>query len=274
MKIAVMSDIHGNNMALDAVMSDIKKEQVDKILILGDMISDFPQATKAVMDTVKDFNAFVIRGNREEYMLEYSNGEHGSEWEKYRQLEANLKTYRLLSEDDIDYFRFLPKQIALWYSEIFSLRMVHGSPFSQVDSLYEDDEEQLVRSLDEINEKILLCGHTHCQMVKHIGGKTVLNPGAVGINFTKKCEAQYAIIEEKDGKILFELKSVPYDFEAFKRTCDMKSVWVRLCLKSMEDGATYNIMFLNEAKERCNTWPIPNDVFDCLVGEWEEKGII
>ena len=119
-----------------------------------------------------------------------------------------------------------------------------------------------------------MCGHTHRQILKHFGNKTILNPGSVGLNFIKENSAQYAIIEQKNDEIIYHMKKVPYDYEAFKRTCDTNNFWVRLCLRSMEDGNNYNMRFLDEAEKRYHTWLIPNDSFDELANEWIDKGIV
>ena len=96
MKFAVLSDIHGNNFALTAVIADTQKENVNDILFLGDLITDFAQGTRAVLDTVQNLDAHVIKGNREGYMIGNSNGDYGNSWIEHKQFSTNLSTYRLL----------------------------------------------------------------------------------------------------------------------------------------------------------------------------------
>ena len=69
MKVAVLTDIHGNFIALDAVVNDIKKHNVDQTIVLGDLISDFPDQTNNVLDLIKQFSDHVIKGNREHYII-------------------------------------------------------------------------------------------------------------------------------------------------------------------------------------------------------------
>ena len=152
--------------------------------------------------------------------------------------------------------------------------MVHGSPFAESESLFEEQTALISRALKSIPERILLCGHTHLQMVKQIGEKTIINPGSVGNNYIKESSAQYAIIDQNNDDLSFVMKKVPYDLESFKRTCDMNNIWVMLCIKSIEDGINYTMMFLDEAARRWNLWPIPNKYYNALADEWTKKGVV
>ncbi|MCL2884206.1 MAG: metallophosphatase family protein [Oscillospiraceae bacterium] len=276
MKIAVLSDIHGNNMALDAVIADIQQQNADHIFILGDMISDFAQATKEILHAVRRLSAYVIRGNREGYMLANADGAFGDEWRRFDQFSTNLQTYRQLDADDFAYLRALPKQMAFSF-ERFSVRTVHGSPFSESDAIMDGADDLIARSAAAIAEDILLCGHTHRPLIRRIGDKTVVNVGSVGLNFSQNRCAQYTVIEQNGNDIRLDMRNVPYDFHAFQKTCDTSSIWVRLCLKTMEaglkNGVDYNVAFLEAAHARCGIWPIPNAVWRQLAEEWIEKGI-
>ena len=213
---------------------------------------------------------FVIQGNREGYLLGQKNSEFGDSWHTYHQFSTNLKTYQALSDDDMEYIKKLPQQMSVPIDDNFSIRMVHGSPFSAFDTILEGKDELITRSLDFIHENILLCGHTHRTLMKRAHGKTLINPGSVGLNFDKDSSAQYAFIVYENGTIKVEMKKVSYDFQAFKNTCDLSDFWVLLCIKSIENGANYNLQFLEEAQAICGCFPIPNDVWDNLVKSWRE----
>jgi len=274
MKLAVLSDIHGNEHALDAVLNDIARQKADKVLVLGDSITDFAQATRAVLNKVRQHADYVIRGNREGYMLKWHAGEYGDLYRTHKQFSCHLKAYEMLTESDLAYIAALPKQISLVFDDAFSLRMVHGSPFSESDVIREEASELLARSAAATAESILLCGHTHKPMVKEINGKTIINVGSVGLNFDKSFSAQYTLITYESGLVHIDMRKVPYDFEAFKRTCDLSDTWVRVCLKCIEDGGSYGMRFLKEAADLCGTFPIPNDAWDAMADAWIEKGML
>jgi putative phosphoesterase len=267
-EIAVLSDIHGNQLALEAVLNDIDKHKIRQIIFLGDLITDLPQETNNVLNTIRAVGTYIIQGNREYSLM------NKKEQFEYNQFLTTYLTFNQISDDNFEFITSLPEQISLIYDNIFSLRCIHATPFSLFDHIHENDNKVIVNSLNSINEKILLCGHTHRQWYKNINGKIILNPGSVGINFSGDQSAQYALLKYEHGKISCELKKIKYDFNAFKSMCDLSIPWVRLCVRGMEDGSEYTLRFLDEAKIRCNEWPIPNDVWDDLFKEWCEKKII
>ena len=72
MKVAVLADIHGNLFALEAVLNDIKAHNVDQTIILGDLITDFPDFTNNVLDLAKQCTMHIIKGNREIYVANFN----------------------------------------------------------------------------------------------------------------------------------------------------------------------------------------------------------
>jgi predicted phosphodiesterase len=273
-KIAVLSDIHGNLPALDAALSQIDDMGISNIIILGDLISDFYQYTHETIRLVRSSTAYVIRGNREGYMIHRSEHPEDTTWEQYRHFSENLRTYRELTAEDMTYIKQLPHAVSLDFGDGFSLRGVHGSPFSEFDLLYPDKQSLISRSLDAISEKILLCGHTHKAFNARTGSKIIVNPGSIGYNFEQKDSAEYAVITYCDHEISIQHKMAKYDYAAFKKSCDQDNPWVRLNLKSMEDGINYNLRFITEAKKRWGVFPIPNEQFETLYQEWCAAGVV
>jgi putative phosphoesterase len=269
MKIAIVSDIHGNKIALEAVLRDIEVEKADHTIILGDIITDFPQNTKETVNIVKSITNFVIKGNRE--IIINNNMEDGK---SKKQFLSTYLTYNELSSNDLNYINSLPEQLSLIFNEKLSLRCVHGSPFSAFEHIIENNDTKNLKILNTINEKILLCGHTHKQWFCNLDKKIIINPGSVGINFSGNRSAQYALIEDKNGNLEIELKNIMYDFDLFKSSCDLSIPWIRLCIRGMEKGKEYTIQFLEEAKMRHGVWPIPNELWDNLFEEWCRKGIL
>ena len=128
--------------------------------------------------------------------------------------------------------------------------------------------------MSSINEQILLCGHTHTPLLRHEGGKTLLNPGSVGNNFGGDFCAEYAVLTLTEGGAEAEFCRVPYDFEAFKRTCDLTNPWVNVCVKSTEDGINYNVNFIKRIKELSGEWPVPDEVWNGAFEEFLKDGNI
>jgi hypothetical protein len=80
--------------------------------------------------------------------------------------------------------------------------------------------------------------------------------------------AQYGIINIENDNIKIELRNTEYNFDLFKKSCDLNIPWLRLCIAGMEDGTVYTERFLEEARNRYNVWPIPDNLWFELFNEW------
>lgn len=268
MKIAIMSDIHGNHVAFDAVINDIENVKVDHALILGDMITDFPQETKYILETVKNINAYVIRGNREQYIIDNHHGKYGNDWNNFEHYSSLLSTWQQLDKNDIKYLESLPLQMSLEFENNISIRLVHGSPFSQTQGLRKSKPELLRKSANAISESILLCGHAHAPLDEKINNKRIVNVGSVGLNFDGESHAQYTVIEFNKNSFNIEMKTVKYDLAKFKKSCNFDDTWVYLSYKSLEDGINYVSQILKQARQATDKWPIPDDIWNKIFEKW------
>ena len=273
-KVAVLSDIHGNLPALEAVLSDVNDLGINHIIILGDLITDFSQYTNEVLHLVRNTATNVIRGNREGYLINQANNPNDDTWKKHLQFSTLLKTYQRLSEEDFLYLKTLPRQVSFPCDEKYSLRAVHGSPFSELDTIYEDSIDLISRSLCAITENVLLCGHTHRPFICSVNKKTIINVGSVGLSFDQEQSAHYTVIQYDQTDIEINMRKAKYDFSAFMSSCDWDDPWVRLCLKSIEDGKNYCVRFLKEAGLLFGAGPILNDDYCQLFHAWIKKKII
>lgn len=106
MKYGVIGDIHGNLYALKAIIADLKKQDITKYFIAGDLIADCNYPNE-VLDYIQTLDAVVIKGNREEYVLNYLDG-LCPEWETLKQMSSVVWTALQLTEENISYVRRLP----------------------------------------------------------------------------------------------------------------------------------------------------------------------
>ena len=274
-KIAVISDIHGNYYALKAVLQRLRTEQVDQIICLGDMITDYPQFTYETLNMVRESCEYMICGNRERYLLDHHRNQEASQWKDAEQFSTLKKTYSLLSKQDIEFLEQLPNTQSIQMPSGVRMLAVHGSPQSDSELLLPEKTDQISHYLSHLQEDILLCGHTHRPFTKTENGKTILNPGSLGNNFVGVPVAQYALIHSDGTDYRVDLRTETYDFRAFRQTCDMEDIWIHLCVRSTEDGVNYNMRFLEEAQSRTHgLWPIPNDTYRKLFADWRESGIL
>ncbi|MCL2532049.1 MAG: metallophosphatase family protein [Oscillospiraceae bacterium] len=246
MKFAVISDIHGNIVALRAVLAEIERERVDHLLVLGDLFSS--GHVQDILTELRGRDAVIIRGNNEDYQLE----QNLSDWEGHDQFEELAATRRDITPQDMQWIAALPAQVTLTYPDV-SLRLMHIEA--------------------PADETITLCGHTHRNpFVREENGRYICNTGSVGENFDPAFTADVTFITCQGSNITFEQRRVPYDFEAWRHMTG-STLKQRLNLRAAELGRNLFMEFLAEADHGLG-WPIPNDIWRATAKQWQERGLL
>ena len=210
MKVAVLSDIHSNYHALEACCKDAVNCGAGMFIFLGDYVSDLSEPAKT-MDLVYEMRSsyptICLRGNREKYMLDRENGNNN--FFPGSKSGSLLFTYEHLRKKDLEFFRSL---------KISDTIEIDGIGFEIAHAALDNDRFYF-DSIDggtswifpQMNCKYLLTGHSHKQYITEHSGKTIINPGSVGIPHGGTPHAKYAMLNTADGSISFELREVPYD---------------------------------------------------------------
>ncbi len=220
MNIAIISDIHGNMEALSAVLEDIKKQNIKKILICGDLTMAGPEPAETldfIMDYAQNNDVEIIRGNTDE-MLVKATGESDDEYTPPNKIMAESLFYaqKLLKPEHIEFLKNLPPQKTVKVGKS-SILMVHGSPRrNNEDILPGMDEQALKEIVNGVEEDIIVCGHTHLPAVYRVSYKAVINVGSVGRPFTEDQKACYIVLkfDNKSKDFRISLKKVEYDVES------------------------------------------------------------
>ncbi len=229
MKIAIISDIHGNKLAFDAVLENIKENNCDKIFCLGDiaMAGYDPNYTieKCIeLQTLMGRNFEIIQGNTDKFIANYSTELHAKIAEKSEPM-ANALQYDMLflRKDNIAFLRGLPEQkmVTLNYKQrTLRIQLVHGSPRRQDENIYPYLTE---KEVEEITSRsfadIVFCGHTHmpCGFILN-SGKHVVNVGSVGRSMIQAKMPVYAILKINDnGSFEIEHKFIEYNNKEVSR---------------------------------------------------------
>lgn len=212
MKIAIVSDIHANFIALEAVYNDIKSEGVSQIYALGDLVGYYPQIDE-VIEFIIDRNIITVLGNYDKACL-CKDEKEGILYLKKDLPEERRKVFQWtrqhLSEKVKDFLSGLPQKIELHYDKKRML-LVHGSPKGIANYIYPNTSTfYLENLLNENMVDIIVCGHTHQPMIIETREGFVLNPGSVGVPENSDNVAKYLIIE-LDKEPAFILKQVPYE---------------------------------------------------------------
>lgn len=213
MKAAFISDIHGNAFALEAVLEDIAKKQIDQIYVLGDLCFRGPNPKQA-LDLIRSLNANVIKGNADEWVVRgIQKGEVPDEALDVMKKEREW-TVAHLDSTDIDYLQNLPQTLQLDLNGTDILAF-HATPNSLFDIIRPDtDDVQLEKRLMAGNmADFYIYGHIHLPYIRFLKGKTVLNIGSVGLPFDGQAKASYGIVEAEDGNVHVSIERVNYDIE-------------------------------------------------------------
>lgn len=274
MRYLVLSDIHGNNVALDAVLNTVPANRYDKILVLGDSIGDGPCPDK-VLNRLKEVGAIIIAGNREELALQHFDG--FAETQTALQWKFMRDSFSYLDDSLREFIKTFPSQRSLKHP--YSVRTVHGSPFAVRELLYPNNPKRLLECLDSIEEPILLCGHNHCQYARLFDEKLVLNPGSVGLSqMGEPFRADYALLNITN-QFSFELNHVHYSGEMIKKEYTDRnlwdnSIWGKIAYKEMSTGQIYIISFarfvfgLANERNAC-THPIEDGIWLEACEKWD-----
>lgn len=217
MKIAVISDTHGNRHALERVLEAIAQEQPEQIVCLGDTIALGPQPAE-VAARLRELGCPVIMGNCDAWFAEWPLEEEDTLL--YRQ--ARWAAERLSPEDFAFIRSFLPTA-TIPLGDDTSLLCFHGSPRSNKEViLATTPDEQLEEILDGYDAPLMIGGHTHLQMVRRLGETLVVNAGSVGLprhharpgeSYVNPPWAEWATIEDSDGNLSVQLRRTPLDVD-------------------------------------------------------------
>lgn len=213
MKIAFISDIHGNAIALDAVLEDIEKLGIDKIYVLGDICYRGPEPKRS-LDLVRSLHTEVIKGNADEWVVR--GVREGEVADKVLGLMNHERQWIVeqLEPSDIDYLETLPTQLNLTIEEV-EISAFHATPTSLFDIVLPNaDDNQIEASLMQTQgAQVFVYAHIHKPYIRYINGKVIINIGSVGLPFDGLAKASYGLVEVEDGHIKTSIRRVNYDLE-------------------------------------------------------------
>lgn len=219
MKIAVISDIHGNIDALNAVMDSIKEEECEKIFVLGDYAMAGPEPSKTVDWLFKnqfDEKFKIIQGNTDLMIADFSETLYQNLKEKAPIMAEALKNdVQVLNQIQKDFLKKLPMQLELDIEGI-KILLVHGSPRRNNEDISPNlSLVEVEKIIENVTADVILCGHTHIPCGYQTSKKqTIVNVGSVGRPFTPEPKACYLKLTITNGNCLFEHKFVDYDKES------------------------------------------------------------
>jgi putative phosphoesterase len=228
MRIAVVSDVHGNMVAFDAVLQDIQQEAIDRIVALGDMIQSGPKPAE-VAQRLRDLNCPVVIGNSDAWLL--TGAETGNEKipeERLKKLQI-VREWSLarLHKADRDFIASFTPTIQLDLQHGYKFLGFHGSP-TDFDQLIfpHTPEAEFQGLLSPYADHILAGGHVHLPYVRRISNSFFFNPGSVGVAYNHEQDeaafhldpwAEYAILTVNETRLGLEFRRVSFDVDELAR---------------------------------------------------------
>jgi diadenosine tetraphosphatase ApaH/serine/threonine PP2A family protein phosphatase len=217
--LAILADIHGNCIALQAVLNDLERRGgADHMIVLGDLAVFGPDPAGVLTLLQAHEPIFHVCGNTDRYLVEeqYPTIPGDENWRSHV-LASFPWTACQLGQAGLNFLTHLLSRQFLNFSEEHPLLAVHGSPRSDEENIDPDTPEVELRQMlrDGLAYNLLLCAHTHVPLDRLVAGKRVVNVGSVGLPFDGDPRASYALIHLiPGGAYRVEFRRVAYDVEA------------------------------------------------------------
>lgn len=219
MRYALISDIHGNLPALEAVLNDIKQAGVDEIICLGDVANIGPYPAEC-LDVIRDLGCMTIQGNHELYLL---GDVLPDEWTTCPTWSPVRWSRAQLHMEHFHQIANLPFQYDLPQNGLAPATFVHASLFDQFLGFQaEDSEEETAVRMNNHDNITLFCAHTHRQLYRQWSNSMIVNVGSVGMPLDGSPEAKYVIATRNKTSWNVEFRRLAYAvdgvMEAFDRS--------------------------------------------------------
>jgi len=222
MRIALLSDIHGNLIALESVLAELAKESPNQIVCLGDIVEGGPQP-HAVLERLQRLGCPIVMGNTDVRMSTARLDEPRTP-NLPPSYAMELWCVDQLTSAERAFIQTFPLTIAIPLDHEMSLLAFHGSPHANTDLLFATTPEpDLPILLGDSHATILAGGHTHVQLVRRYRDMLIVNPGSVGLPFEQPVPsgpirrpawAEYAMINVRQGRVSIDLLRTPIPIEA------------------------------------------------------------
>lgn len=285
MRFAIISDIHGNLPALDAVLEDAKNNNIDCFIFVGDYCLSNPYPNECIQRMRDLDKKYIIRGNQEKY-LENLIDKDQTMWVD-GQMKIAYYCYRAISDDNLDFLLSMPNTLKLSFSDVNvhvahssaefiddcehkewssskvakrnANRMVTSDSFRSDIHNYFDGNDRFQQIFSELEQGVYIFGHSHIQWsYKSKDGKTILiNPGSCGLPLDGVIGSiPYTVLDISDaGNIIVEEKRIPFDMEAYVEVF-IKSdqfveanVWSKIVIQELRTARGHLFDFLGFAEK-------------------------
>jgi predicted phosphodiesterase len=232
-RTALISDTHGNAVALRAVLAELDDEGVERAVCLGDVVQGGPEPEEC-LELLADRGWPVVLGNADAFVLDPATAEGSSESVTERQLAVREWTHGRLSEAQLHRIAAWAPTVAADLGDGRSLLACHATPAAYDPVVFPSATEGEFRAaFDGTGADVVTCGHIHLPYLRRIGSTLVLNPGSVGLGYDHEQDpetirfdpwAAWAVVSTGGGRLSVDFRRTPFDVSAVVtayRACGM-----------------------------------------------------
>jgi putative phosphoesterase len=212
MKLAVLSDIHANYIALEAVTDHIERWGPDFVVVAGDMVNRGPRSgdcLQFLLEKQKTAGWEILRGNHEDYVI------FCAEADNLTPAHYSLFQPVFFAIDQLDrnvsVLKNLPETITKNHPDYGQVRVVHASMKNNRDGVYPETPDRSLRKKIAPAPAVFVTGHTHRPLTRTLNGTLVINSGSAGLPFDEDVRPSYAQITWRKGQWQAEIVRVKYD---------------------------------------------------------------
>lgn len=241
MRLGFFSDIHGNDLALESVLTDMDAARVEARVCLGDLAAFGPRPLEVLQRLEGVDDLMLVRGNTDRWLGLIRDDPAGPYDE---QIIEHVKpalawTLEQLPKTFVDMVVDLPVTGEL---EVGGVRIVaeHASPGSDWTGITPETTEDAINLMFEgFDSHVFACGHTHKPLVRRLaGGVLIINDGSVGYPYDGEPRPSWMLVDITEAGLRTEIRRLDYDREAVKRDMeDRKMVWREVMGRRLDNAA-------------------------------------
>ena len=215
-RLAVLSDVHGNATALEAVRKALKKEKPDAVIVAGDLVMNGPEPAAAVdaLRAMEADGATIVQGNTDVAVADFDYAA-AFPWFTDGVPDAHRAAaewaHDELGDDRLGWLRRLASERRVVLDETMVLAC-HASPGSQTQGFDAQlDPSVVLERISRTDARVICCGHTHLPDVRDLGWKVIVNDGSAGYIFDGDPTASWALVEIDGATVTAEIRRTEFD---------------------------------------------------------------
>ena len=283
MRIAVMADIHGNHVALEACLAHAEQQGAGAWWFLGDYVGELPRPQRTMellYGWAEQHDCTFIRGNKENYWL---GALDTSLWRRGSSTTGVLwYMNQRITDRDKAFFASLPIARIMKLPGLPAVTICHGSP-REVGECLVPPGTTTYEAMEAAATPLILCGHRHRQAFVEHAGRRAVNPGSVGVSLQSGGKAEYMLLDGSDGRWTETMVQLDYDVERVvgeikaENLFEIAPCWMRVTVGVLRGMNVSQASVLRKAMEMCEAgegqciWPhIPEKYWEAAC---EEAGV-